>query len=197
MNARMKRLALWILIGPAFAFGFQACGSSGGPFPMNTQAIIFVGDPNPAIVNNIEFIINPEQQSGSGQLTAEIESEDINSFDLSIQSFNITLNYASIGPVTLVLDPSLPSTATIFKLNLNGKPEGTHQMTLNLIAQTADQNLALSNLLLTGDTNNLTLSGTVPELGFTFQGQPKVLDLTNLQVQVPGSLNISNQDPGT
>ena len=164
---------------------------------MNTQTIIFVGDPNPTIVSDVEFLINPEQQSGSGQLTAEIESEDINSFQLNILSYAVGLNYASIGPVTLALDPSLPSTATIFKLKLNGKPEGTHQMTLNLIAQTADQNLALSNLLLTGDTNNLALSGSIPEMGFTFQGQPKVLDLTNLQVQVPGSLNISNQDPGS
>jgi hypothetical protein len=65
-------------------------------------------------------------------------------------------------------------------------------MNLNLVIQTPEQNLVLSNVSLESDTALLQLAEDLPTLGFFVQGQPKELDLADLNVLIPPELITSD-----
>ncbi len=114
------------------------CGSAAGPFEMSTATTQVVGDalpPDP----QVEFLFDPQQQSAEGIVTAQIVEEYVNRQELLIEDFEIVNEFPGIGPIRMVLNPNMESTATIYRLNLNNQVEGTHTMTLNLIVETPDQ----------------------------------------------------------
>jgi len=193
----MKTLSLKTTLASIFVFlpifALCSCGSGSDPFTMDTNATLFVGDPSP--VTPLQFLINPEQQSSDGQLTAEIDQEFTDHFELTITELEIDFDFADVGPIQIVLDPNKTSTATVFKLKLNGNPAGTHTMTLNLIIQTPEQNLVLDDVSFSSTTNLLSLDQALPSLGFFVQGVGKELDISTMQVSIPPSLNISDRDP--
>ncbi len=175
------------------ALGLSYCGGGGQPFNMDVNATIFIGDPSPA--SPFQFIVNPEQQNPEGTMTAQIGTEFIDRTTLDILSLDLSAEF-SIGTVRITLDPANPSTATVFKLDGANRPFGTHTMNLNLIIETPDQNLVLSDVTLDCDTALLALAEDVPTLVFFLQGDiPKEIDLSALTVLVPASLITSDQDP--
>jgi hypothetical protein len=170
--------------------GLGGCGGVSGPFDMMTDATVFVGDPSP--VAPLAFLVNPIEQSVLGDLTAEIETEFPDRFALNPTSLNLTFDFAGIGVIIITLDPNNPSSATVFKLNSSNRPSGTNTMNLNLVIQTPEQNLVLSNVSLESDTALLQLAEDLPTLGFFVQGQPKELDLADLNVLIPPELITSD-----
>jgi hypothetical protein len=170
----------------------SACGSDPGPFEMSTSTTMVIGE---APSSPVQFIINPEEQSGQGVLSADIAQQFSNRRDLTIQSFDIELDFPGVGPVAIRLNPNFESTATVFMLNFNNQPAGTHTMNLFLIIETPDQNLTLDNVQLASNTATLTLVDPLPVLTFFFQGQPKQLQITSLQAVIPAQLISSLIDP--
>ncbi|MCE9624585.1 MAG: hypothetical protein K8R69_03885, partial [Deltaproteobacteria bacterium] len=85
---------------------FAACGSSGQPFVMDTDATLIVGDSGPS---SVEFIIDPVQQLASGTLTADIDQELNDRFNLLVTDFSVTTTFDDVGPITMVLDPNFTS----------------------------------------------------------------------------------------
>ena len=107
-------------------------------------------------------------------------------------SLNLAFNFSNVGTINITLDPNNPSSATIFKVNSNGNPEGTHVMDLNLVIQTPDQNLVLSGVTLSTETSLLQLDEDLPTLGFFFQNEAMELDLSSLNVVIPPELITSD-----
>lgn len=173
------------------SLAFSACGSDGGPFEMATMSTAVVGNPDA----NVHFIADPEDASGSGTLTAQIDEEFFDRRTLIITDFSLTLNYDSIGPVNYYLNPNLESTAVVYKLNANNQVFGTHTMNLNLILETPDQNLTLDNVMLASDTATLTLAQPLPILTFQFNGENKQIQILSLTAVIPAELITSNEDP--
>jgi hypothetical protein len=170
----------------------MACGSDPGPFQMSTSTDMVIGD---AQVTPVQFIVNPEEQTGEGTLTAQTVEEFSDRRVLSIQSFDLELNFPGIGPVTLVLNPNFESTATVFMLDSANQPAGTHTMTLFLIVETPDQNLTLDNVVLQSNTATLTLANPLPTLSFFLNGVQKQMQILSLTAVIPAQLITSNQDP--
>ena len=178
-------LAGLLILGPA-------CASDPGPFEMSTSTTMVVGE---APGNPVQFIVNPVQQSGEGVLTAQTIDQFNDRRVLSIDSFDIELDFPGIGPVAIRLNPNFESTATVFLLNSNNQPAGTHNMTLFLIVETPDQNLTLDNVTLASDSATLSLMDPLPILSFLFQGQQQQMQILSLEAVIPAQLITSTQDP--
>jgi hypothetical protein len=168
-----------------------ACSSDPGPFEMSTTTDMVIGD---AQGSPVHFIVNPEEQTGEGTMTAEVVQEFPNRRLLSIQSLDLVLDFPGIGPVDLVLNPNFESTATVYLLDANNQLLGTHSMTLFLIVETPDQNLTLDNVLLESDTATLSLVDPLPVLSFFLDGVQKQMQILSLQVVIPAQLITNNQD---
>lgn len=193
MSAWIRKVLGKALLIPIFAtLSFTACGGSGEPFTMVTTATIIVGDAGPSPVS---FLVDPVQQTVEGGLVADVVNELSDRWELTVLSLDVTANFDGIGPINLVLDPNFESTATVFKLNRNNQPAGTNTMTLSLIVETPDQNLTFSQLALSSDTATLSLDQDLPAIGFFFEGQPKEIDLSSLQILIPSELIVSTEDP--
>ena len=189
------RNALRQLTFPLFflvSLGLTACGGSGEPFEMVTTATIIIGDAGP---NPFSFLVNPIQETSQGQMTADVVNELNDRWDLTVLDLSVTLDFAGIGPVNIVLDPNFESSATVFKLNRNNQPSGINQMTLSVIIETPDQNLTYSQMSLSSNTATLALDEDLPTLDFFFQGQPKELDFSSLEILIPSELIHSTEDP--
>lgn len=187
----MKRFYPFLALS-ALLLAFAACASDPGPFEMSTSTTMVAGD---APASPVQFIVNPVQETGDGTLTAQLVDEFNNRRVLDITDFNIELEFPGIGPVALRLNPNFSSTATVYKLNFNNQPAGTHTMTLFLIVETPDQNLTLDNVQLASDTATLTLVNPLPVLSFLLDGQQKQLQILSLQAVIPAQLISSNIDP--
>lgn len=169
-----------------------ACTSDPGPFEMSTSTTMVIGD---APTSPVQFIINPVQEDGEGTLTAQILEQFSDRRLLSIESFDIEMDFPGIGPVAIRLNPNFESTATVFFLNSNNQPAGIHSMTLFLIVETPDQNLTLDNVVLASDTATLTLVDPLPILTFFLQGEQKQMQILSLEAVIPAQLITSQQDP--
>ena len=167
------------------------CGGAAGPFAMTTDATMFVGGADAA--SPFAFIVNPEEQGADGDLMAAINTEFPDRYLLDLTSLNLTFNFANVGSILITLDPNNPSSATIFKVNSSGNPEGTHMMDLNLVIQTPEQNLVLPGVSLSTETALLQLDEDLPTLGFFFQNQAMELDLSSLNVVIPPELITPDQ----
>ncbi len=168
------------------------CGSDGAPFEMATATTMVLGD---AGSGNVQFLINPEESSGSGILTAQITEEFANRRNLVVEAFDMPIEFASVGTLRLVLNPNLESTGTVYRLNSNNQVAGTHTMDLNLILETPDQNLVVSNVMLSSDTATLSLTIPLPTLSFQFMGESKELQTLSLTVVIPVQLITGTEDP--
>jgi len=188
-DAAKKCAGLILFVASLF---FTACGSSGQPFVMDTNATIIVGDSGPS---SVEFLINPVQQIAPGTLTADIDQELNDRFNLAVTDFSVTTTFDGVGSINLVLDPNFASTATVFKLNRNNNPFGTNVMDLSLIVETPEQNLTLSHISLSSNDALLELAQDLPPITFFVGGQPKEFDLSALEVQIPVQLISSGFDP--
>lgn len=188
---RIKSLSSLIIL--LFSLGISACGSSGGPFEMATQTTMVVGDSGGG--SPVQFISNPEEVTAQGVVGAQVDQVFNDRQTLIIESFEIIANFSSVGAVRLVLNPNMSSTATVYKLNSNNQPFGTHTMTLNLIVETQDQNLTIDNVMLASESATLVLTQNLFPLSFLFEGQSKELQILSLEVIVPAFLITSNEDP--
>ena len=186
----LRRISVLFLSLAALA----GCGSAAGPFEMSTATTQVVGDALPPDPQT-EFLFNPQQQAAEGIVTAQIVEEYINRQELLIEDFEIVNEFPGVGPIRMVLNPNMESTATIYRLNLNNQLEGTHTMTLNLIVETPDQNLTYENVILSNTQAVLTLQGALPILGFYLAGQAMELQTLDLTVTIPAELVTSPYDP--
>lgn len=168
-----------------------AC-TEGNPFEMAVTTEQVVGDPDSS---PIKFIVDPEQETATGTLTAQIDREFINSRTLIVESLMVESEFAGVGTIRLHLNPNFDSTATVFKLNRNNEPNGVNTMTLFIIIETPDQNLTYDNVQLIGPSATLILEGTLPVLTFQLDGEAKVFQTLNFSVVIPAGLITSDEDP--
>jgi len=187
------RIHVKLMLGLVLPLLFLACGTSGAPFEMANSVTMVVGDPDNLSFE--KFITNGQEKTATGVVTAQIDQEFNNRRVLVIESFNASTDFDGVGTISVVLNPNLDSSATIFKLNTDNQPSGTNTMTLNLIVETPDQNLTYDNVELSGQNATLTLSQGLASIGFILNGQNKVLQTLGLTVQVPASLITSDDDP--
>lgn len=203
-------------------FNLIACGDGGGPFAMDTSATAVVGDTSSALVfpemaewelfsleelealeteltdyllDPVKLLVNPEEATNSGTLTAQVVQDFSNRRTIVIKNFDIELEFASVGLVHFTLNPNMESTGTIYKLNKNNQPFGTHNIILNLIVETAEQNLTYNNVMLASDNATLELVQTLPILTFEFAGSSKQIQTLALSAVVPAQLINSDFDP--
>lgn len=157
---------------------------------VNTTQV--VGDPDPT---TFKLIVDPDQLTVMGTLTAQITEQFSDRQDLLIEDFFVESDFSGVGPIRLVLNPNFESTATVFKLNSNNQVAGTHTMTLFLIIETPEQNLTYENVMLSSKEATLVLDGTLPIFPFLVNGETKIFQTLDLSVTIPASL-VSNQvDP--
>lgn len=202
-------------------FNLVACGSEGGPVVMATSATAVVGELTQGasvvlsaeegdlaalseealtaladlLENPLQTLTNSEESSSSGTLTAQITQDFPNRRSIVIENFNIEMEFANVGMVRFTLNPNLESTGTIFKLNRDNEPFGEHNMILNLVVETAEQNLTYDNVMVASETATLTLTQALPILSFEFAGTTMQLQTLALSVVVPASLITSDFDP--
>lgn len=159
---------------------------------MATASTSVVGD---AGSGNVQFLVNPEEDTGEGILTAQITEVFANRRDIVIEAFQLGLEFPSVGTINIVLNPNEESTGTIYRLNSNNQVAGTHTMNLNLIVETPEQNLVLNNVMLSSDTATLDLTIPLPILGFQFEGDAKEIQILSLLVTIPANLITGTEDP--
>lgn len=188
----MGRLMNKLLIFCTFLLILPACGSDGGPFEMASSTTQVVGD---AEATTVQFLSNPEEQTGNGTMTAQVDEVFFDRQTLFVEGFEINLDFDGVGPVRVVLNPNMTSTATVYKLNQNNQVFGTHTMNLNLIVETPDQNLTYNNVLLASKNATVILDQLLPILNFQFNGETKQLQTLAMSVTIPAQLIVSNEDP--
>lgn len=172
--------------------GLFGCGSEAGPIEWATQATMVVGDQGGGAV---QFLVNPEELTSEGTLTVQVDTEFNDRTTYIVQSYEIVFDFESVGTIRLVLNPNLESNVTVYKLNRNNQPSGTHTMNLNLIIETPEQNLVLNDLVLQSKSATLTLTQNLFPLNFDFMGEDKELQILALQATIPAFLITSDEDP--
>jgi len=183
-----KKLCLTLL----FPLLISGCGEGTDVFEMAASTTMAIGA---AEISPVQFIVDPETQTGDGILMAQVNESFSNRRTLSIEELKIELQYDNIGTVRVHLNPNLESTATVYRLNQNNQLFGTHNMLLNIIVETPDQNLTVDNVMLASDTATLTLVEPIPNLSFLFQGTQETLQTLSFQVVIPAELITSPFDP--
>ena len=183
---KLKKFLKFSVLFILYLVFFPSCGSQGHPFEMSAQATAVVGEAG---------LLNPEQQSAQGLVTAQLEEDFFDRSVLVIQSFDLLLEFANVGPVLLSLNPEAVSTAVIYKLNRNNQLFGTHTMNLNLLMTSAEQSLVLGEIQLSGNVATLTLNQDVPIFNFSLDSIVRQIQFLDIQVVVPTEFITSNEDP--